>query len=67
MRVFLTFLGNLLQRNCYTFCGQIDEVYLYVFQQRLEIFLEQKKLKLVALNILKHTLRPFRLSEIKKT
>ena len=57
MRVFffLTLLGNFLQRNYYTFCSQINKVYLYVFQRRFKFFLAQKKLKLVALHALKHS------------
>ena len=55
MRVSLTLLGNFLQRNYYTFCSQIDKVYLYVFQRRFKILLAREKLKLVALHTLKHS------------
>lgn len=52
--VLLTFLWNFFQRNYYIFCGQIDKVYLYVFQRRFRIFWNQK-LQLVALHTLKHS------------
>ena len=55
VRVFLTLLGNFLQRNYYTFCSQINEIYLYVFQRRLKICWDRKKWKLVALHTLKHS------------
>ena len=46
MRVSLTLLGNFLQRNCYTFCSQIDEVHFYAFQRRFETFWDRKKVKI---------------------